>query len=96
MKLRKTDDGGASFYCPGCKEMHHVTTKWNIDFTSDTITPSVLTWNDPNPKADPKYDPTGKYRNGFRCHSFITAGRIQFLNDCTHELAGKTVDLKDI
>ncbi|WP_019573378.1 DUF6527 family protein [Curvibacter lanceolatus] len=28
-----------------------------------------------------------------RCHSFVTDGRIQFLSDCTHELAGQTVDL---
>lgn len=27
------------------------------------------------------------------CHSFITDGEIQFLNDCTHKLAGHTVDL---
>lgn len=29
------------------------------------------------------------------CHSFITDGRIQFLGDCTHALAGQTVDLPD-
>lgn len=27
------------------------------------------------------------------CHSFVTDGKIQYLGDCTHELAGKTVDL---
>lgn len=30
------------------------------------------------------------------CHSFVTAGRIRFLNDCTHSLAGQTVDLPDL
>ena len=30
------------------------------------------------------------------CHSFITDGKIQFLSDCTHDLAGKTVELPDI
>jgi hypothetical protein len=30
-----------------------------------------------------------------RCHSFVTDGRIQFLSDCTHALAGQTVDLPD-
>lgn len=30
------------------------------------------------------------------CHSFIRDGKIQFLSDCTHHLAGKTVDLPDI
>lgn len=27
------------------------------------------------------------------CHSFVTDGRIQFLGDCTHALAGQTVEL---
>jgi hypothetical protein len=31
----------------------------------------------------------------FVCHSFVTDGRIQFLGDCTHALAGETVDLPD-
>lgn len=31
----------------------------------------------------------------FRCHSFVTDGRIQFLDDCTHALVGQTVDLPD-
>jgi hypothetical protein len=29
------------------------------------------------------------------CHSFVTDGRIQFLGDCTHRLAGQTVDIPD-
>lgn len=28
-----------------------------------------------------------------RCHSFVRAGRIEFLADCSHPLAGQTVDL---
>lgn len=31
-----------------------------------------------------------------RCHSFVTDGRIQYLTDCTHALAGQTIDLPDI
>ncbi len=27
------------------------------------------------------------------CHTFVTDGRIQFLGDCTHVMAGQTVDL---
>jgi len=27
------------------------------------------------------------------CHSFVADGRIQFLGDCTHKLAGQTVPL---
>lgn len=27
------------------------------------------------------------------CHSFVRDGQIEFLSDCTHALAGKTVSL---
>lgn len=40
----------------------------------------------------------GEEPSGFTCgvcHSFVTDGRIQFLNDCTHALAGQTVDLPE-
>lgn len=30
------------------------------------------------------------------CHSFVTDGRIRFLPDSTHALAGQTVDLPEI
>lgn len=30
------------------------------------------------------------------CHSFVTDGNIQFLNDCTHALVGKTVPLPEV
>ena len=32
----------------------------------------------------------------FTCHSFVTDGKIQYLNDCTHEYAGQTIELEDI
>lgn len=83
------------FYCPGCEENHQIdVAKWgfNNDYDKPTFTPSYLTWVDANPKTDPKYD-NGKYFNGFRCHSFITDGYIQYLDDCTHKLAGVTVKL---
>lgn len=32
----------------------------------------------------------------YLCHSFVRDGKIQFLNDCTHELAGKTVELSEV
>jgi hypothetical protein len=30
------------------------------------------------------------------CHSFVRDGRIEFLSDCTHALAGQTVDLPEM
>jgi hypothetical protein len=38
----------------------------------------------------------GDERKTFVCHSFVTDGRIQYLGDCTHAMAGQTVDLPDI
>lgn len=31
-----------------------------------------------------------------RCHLFIRAGQIEFLGDCTHEFAGKTVPMEPL
>lgn len=31
-----------------------------------------------------------------RCHSFVTNGRIHYLHDCTHRMAGQTIDLPDV
>jgi hypothetical protein len=80
------------FRCPGCNELHGVTTKsptfdpWGFNGDPDhpTFTPSFLTWRDWGDHA------------GRRCHSFITDGQIQFLNDCTHALANQTVELPDL
>lgn len=35
-------------------------------------------------------------RPEYRCHSFIEGGRIRFLSDCSHALAGQTVELPEI
>lgn len=93
--LRQLDKQTYAFWCPGCKESHHVNVNvwtWNGSIDAPTFDPSFLTWADPNPNALPEYP---KYRNGFRCHSFIREGKIEFLTDCTHKLAGRTVTLEN-
>jgi len=69
-----------------------------------TFTPSVLVrWvSMPN---DPERDAKGNYVLGADgrikgakdevCHSFVTDGKIRYLNDCTHHLKGQTVELLD-
>jgi len=78
------------FWCPGCDDAHAVQVgggnpgpkwSWNGSLDRPTFHPSVLTWQ------GHRSAPTK------RCHSFITDGRIQFLADCTHALAGQTVDI---
>ncbi len=58
---------------------------FNGDFEMPTFSPSLNTWYGGSDGV-PLH----------RCHSFIRDGRIQFLGDCTHALAGQTVDLPDI
>lgn len=36
------------------------------------------------------------YRIHCFCHSFITDGKIKYLSDCNHHLAGQTIDLPKI
>lgn len=76
---------------------------FNGDLDRPTFTPSVLTrWSpwEPPVNADNleafKAAPWPQRQVEHVCHSFVTDGRIQFLNDCTHALAGQTVDLPEI
>jgi hypothetical protein len=79
--ITPSDDGTYSFYCPGCKHSHGVNDRWKIDLNTNTIHPSVLV-RTPRPKGEK------------RCHSWVRNGSIEYLGDCTHELAGKTVPME--
>jgi len=81
---------------------------FNGDGDKPTFSPSVLvTSTKLTEKGDLdidqwRKDGYPKHEDGFKfdskpsvCHSFVTDGRIQFLGDCTHALAGQTVDLPD-
>lgn len=83
--------------------------EWNGNVDKPTFTPSILVhatkmteqgraaynvWRDagfPKPAPEQQFDNVPTV-----CHSFVTDGRIQFLGDCTHELAGQTVDLPEL
>lgn len=108
-KLLMAEQSGYTFFqCPGCNDHHALTVKggaswgWNGSGDAPTFTPSVLV---PGTYKRTR-DESGKWDGGYQrdaagqpipmiCHSFITDGRIQFLGDCTHALAGQTVDLPD-
>ncbi|WP_037422010.1 DUF6527 family protein [Sinorhizobium sp. CCBAU 05631] len=95
-KLRSVEGGRIMFWCPGCDGAHQVGVgegpgpRWGYNGNPDapTFTPSVLvTYNGADAGKDGAPPAV--------CHSFVTDGRIQFLGDCTHALAGQTVDLPD-
>lgn len=82
--------------------------QFNGDMEHPTFFPSLLVgpyWTIPkewNPEQAPKNE-DGSYRtdsNGkivgakeIRCHSFVRNGMIEYLSDCTHVLAGKTIPM---
>lgn len=77
---------------------------FNGDYDRPTFTPSVLmtsghyvSFHKPGDLCWCSYDAEHPDRTApFKCtvcHSFVTDGKIQFLGDCTHALAGQTVAL---
>ncbi|WP_322069982.1 DUF6527 family protein [Paraburkholderia bannensis] len=96
------------FDCPGCGFLHRVHVagsgapiwSWNGCMERPTFTPSVSVTGVEQMTPE-EYE---AYERGeglpeprpLVCHSFVTDGRIRFLDDCTHKLAGQTVDLPDI
>jgi len=81
--VQKTEsDPEFSFFCPGCNCAHWFKTTGNS---------KRWTWN--NNYDSPTISPSISVPN--QCHSFVRDGKIQFLSDCKHKLAGKTVDLPD-
>lgn len=85
------------FHCEGCHCDHGIWTDaelhrsvqpncpiwtFNGDLEKPTIRPSIL--------VSYKY---GEDNVRVCCHSFITEGNIQYLDDCTHHLVGKTIPL---
>ena len=70
------------FYCPACKTIHGFNFSWSFDqnYFRPTVSPSLLITRG---HLDPKY----------RCHLYIRGGKIEYLRDCSHDLAGKMVDM---
>jgi hypothetical protein len=93
MKFRRVQNkNDLLFFCPGCG-MYHVVQKnrWKIaNEESDvpTVHPSILV-------RYPFWNKEKRVSIQVRCHLFIKGGKIQYLNDCTHKLAGQTVLMED-
>jgi hypothetical protein len=96
--------GGYAHWCPACEIMHHFAVdepqrngaRWTFDgnLESPTFTPSMNITT--GRFADPTWkDPDGEDLSSV-CHYFLRAGRIEFLGDCTHALAGQTIDLPEL
>lgn len=71
------------FYCEGCKSTH------SFDVRKDGGRPS---WTFDGNHGKPTFTPSLHYPS-IRCHLFVTAGKLCYLGDCNHNLAGQTVDM---
>lgn len=107
--MRGADDAPAvMWWCPGCHDTHRVPVApeapngWAFEGNLDapTLAPSVLVYAHQTLTDDYPGWPTpitDQYRTTTpRCHSFVRAGQIVFLSDCTHELVGQTVPMMEI
>ncbi len=109
-KIVNAQDG--SFYairvsCPGCRwadgepMAHTLETEWMPPGATRTAHARPDRWGFNGDFERPTFSPSLLRRSGrpggeHVCHSFIRNGRIEFLADCTHALAGQTVDLPEI
>lgn len=90
MRAQLTSDRWLQWFCEGCQEHHGVPIeganawRWNGSTDNPTLHPSVLINRG-------RSNPTRH-----TCHMWITEGRVQFLGDCTHALAGKTTDIPEV
>lgn len=104
-RIEQLDEKHVVFQCPGCGQEHCIPTSgvnawsFNGDLERPTLQPSILAKG-----VKIKLGPDGKWNGEWErgedgkplpnlCHSFVTNGRIQFLSDSNHKLAGLTVDL---
>lgn len=108
MKLKRVTTGanqllGWKHWCAGCERTHVIAVetanssgaRWTFDGNHEapTFSPSINIRVGPYPTAPAGRPDAGKIDI---CHYFIRSGSVEFLADCTHPLAGRTVPLPDL
>jgi hypothetical protein len=85
IKLRTAIDRNGknihTFYCPGCKHSHMFNEQWSFSGDMNAPTFSPSLLN---------------YTDLERCHLFVKNGKIEYLSDCKHALAGQTIEMEDV
>lgn len=101
-RVRRATPASINFWCPACESVHGVINgtgterdwQWNGNEEFPTFSPSInVTYNGPD--ADTIREDGSRAPSAI-CHSFVTNGVIQYLNDCTHQLAGQEVELPNV
>lgn len=107
--LRFAAEQHIMFWCQGCDSAHgvyvgHGGWAFNGNWDRPTFSPSVLVRSGHYAEGWKQGDACWctyaaehpEDEHPFlchRCHLFVTEGKIQFLADCTHALAGQTLEL---
>lgn len=74
-----------ALWCPACKHAHVL-----------RIVGESPVWSFDGNMTAPDFRPSQVVRTGAHtCHFNVARGILQFLPDCTHELAGKTIPMVD-
>jgi len=97
--VKKLDDGKTYEYC-SAEEATHIWVNfpgphgYQILPVRGDVSPK---WNWDGNVDEPTITPSIRTKaHDFVCHSYITKGKVQFLADCTHEYAGKTMNLLEV
>lgn len=75
-----------SFWCPACQGWHSVNSSWswNMSLCSTTINPSI------------KVTGVNEQGNQTICHLYVRDGWLEYLGDCTHQMANQKIKMSDV
>ena len=95
---------GLSYRCPGCEGFHERMVGFHT-LPIEANPEGRDHWNFNGVYERPTFSPSVKRSQEFWahgndapaidyvCHHYVTDGEIQYLDDCTHQLAGQTVPM---
>ncbi len=86
----KMFENRALFHCPGCEHAHGYVIAQNEAGNEK----HVWEWNEDLDKPTFKPSLLNTWEDQV-CHLYVKEGKIQYLKDCTHKLAGQTVDMRE-
>lgn len=90
-KVNDLHNGNYQIWCPGCDTSHNISTK--IETARQNRDGKIPIWKFNGDLECPTFEPSINYVDW--CHFFIKKGKIQFQDDCHHELKGQTVGLPE-
>lgn len=88
MKVKRYADNSLVFYCVACEQPHTIE-ETDFGFNGDYERPTF---------DRPIHALTSRVRNRHVtvCNSRVEDGQIEYFPDCTHEYAGKTIELPEM